>query len=174
VTDLSLAERGFQHLRDKAGRARPRPIALLAISATAGALAAMASAIAGASTLPGTTFTVWATLASAGFAVRVQLCLVVAVLLLLLDRSGGGTYPGQRALFVVLVGAGALGVAMNLTAMGVTLAREGAPPVGAPRLAGSWAAVVCSSLVPALLAGLTSGLGLHGAWSAGKRTKAAQ
>ena len=40
MTDLSLAERGFQHLRDRTERARPRPIALLAVSATAGAFAA--------------------------------------------------------------------------------------------------------------------------------------
>ncbi len=78
----------------------------------------MASAITDASTFPGTTFTFWVTLASAGFAVRVQLCLLVAVLLLLLDRAGGSTYTGQRASFAVPAGAGALGVAMNFTVMG--------------------------------------------------------
>jgi len=176
VTDLelSLAERGYQHLRDRAQRTRPRPIALLAVSATIGALAAMASAIVDASTFPITGFTTWVTLASAGFVVPVELCLVLAVLLLLLDLSGGDTYPGQRALFAVLVGAGAFSVAIDLTAMGVTLAQEGAPPVGAPRLAGSWAVVVLSLLVPAVLATLTSGLGLHGARSAGNQGEAAQ
>lgn len=44
MTDLSLAERGFRHLRDWVEGACPRPIALLAVSAIAGAFVAMASA----------------------------------------------------------------------------------------------------------------------------------
>lgn len=86
----------------------------------------------------------------------------------------GGTYPGQRALFAALVGAGGLGVAMDLTAMGVTIAQEGALPIGGPRLAESWAAVVLSSLVPAVLATLTSALGLCGARSVRHRRQVAQ
>ena len=172
MTDLSLAERGYRHLLERAQRTRPRPVALVAASTLVGALAAMASAVIDASTFPGTDLTSWVTLASSGFAVRVQLCLLVAVLLLLLDLSGGGTYPGQRAVFAVLIGAGALGMATNLTAMGVTLAQEGAPPVGVPRLAGSWAVVVLSLLVPVVLAALTSALGLHGARSARYRGEA--
>jgi hypothetical protein len=167
VTDLSLAERGFLRLSRQIRNVRARPAAVLAVGVSLGAVIAMASALANASAFPGATFTVWLSLASAAFGLRVELALVVATFLLVLDSASGASYRGQRLLFGVMVAVGGLGIGTDLVAMTVVLVQGGAPPVGAARLVAWWAVIVCSDLAPVSLAALTCWLGRHGARSVG-------
>ena len=162
MTDLSLAERGLLTIRHKLSDVQPRPVAALAVVIATGALIAIADALADASAVPGATFTFWVALASAGFGLPVELGLVVAALLLVLDSFSGAAYRGQRTLFGVLVAVGGVGIGVDLLAMIVVLVQDGAPPVRPARLAASWAALVCSYLAPVSLGALTCLLGVHG------------
>jgi hypothetical protein len=165
VTDLSLGERGFRMIRRKINEVQPHPAAVLGVVVATGAVMAIAAAVANASAIPGVTFTFWVSLASAGFGLPVQLGLVVAALLLVLDSSSGAAYRGQRPLFGVLVAVSGAGMGIDLLALIVVLAQDGAPPVGAARLVASWVALSCSYLAPVSLGALACLLGAHGARS---------
>jgi hypothetical protein len=160
VDDLTLGERGVEHLRSRLDAVRSRPIALVGVLVAAGSLSFAAPTIYNASTLPNLSFNYRVLSASGAVGTPMQLGLVVAATLLIIDRLSAG--PGQRVMLAALAAVGAVGVVANLGSLIIALSIDvSLVPVGG-HVAEGRAILVLGYLAPAVLAGLTCWVGVIG------------
>ena len=131
---------------------RSRPTLAMAALAAIGAVATMAAGIALASIDSTGSFREWLVFAGSGFELPVQLCLLSASLLLVIDFLSSPPFSGQRAAFAALAFVGAVGVVADLGAM--VAAFGPLTSLGNTRVAEARATIVLVYLAPAMLAAL--------------------
>jgi hypothetical protein len=159
VDDHTWGERGVDRLRTLVDAGRSRPVALVAVLVAFGSLASTVPTLYNASSFPRVSFNNWVLSASRAVGTPMQLGLVVAAILLVVDCLSAG--PGQRALFAALAALGAVGVVANLGSLIIALSDFSLLDVGA-QVAEGRAILVLEYLAPAVLAGLTCWVGVIG------------
>ena len=137
-----------------------RPVAVAAVLAIVGVMAVMAAALMNAWTLQDAGFTDGINVAAVGFKGNIQLVLLLAMLLLVIDARSADPFPGQRiAVVIVAVLAGA-GVAANITQMAVLLHQLASLAGGVGNATSEWTAIVTTQLVTTVLAAITGWVAL--------------
>ena len=160
VDDRSPGERAIGWVRAELRSAAYRPPLVLAGFAVAGSLASTASSITESFAFGGG-FRDHLLVAVQGFGPICQLLLVVASLLVVVDRLAGPENPGLASFYGLAV-LGGLGVIANLVEMTSLLTEAGIPPVGVGTLTEAYTLVVFSSLIAVLLASVPLCVGLFG------------
>lgn len=169
VSQMSLGERMVLRSRWFLYDAISRPAAVVAVLVMLGAVAAMAAALTGASSVSFAGFRGRIFFAVDGFRTDVQLGVLVASVLLVIDTLSGGQFPGQRALFAVIGILAAAGVAANITAIVTWLTEVGVPPIGVGTTAEAWTVIIAGYLTPTALAAVSGWLALNAVRSSRRR-----
>jgi hypothetical protein len=99
----------------------------------------------------------WVALASTGFMLPTELCLVGAAILVMVDRMSGTSFPGERVVLPALAFLAWAGVVIDLAAMTAFLTQPNRPE-GFITLPATKVAIFFSYLGPALLAALAGWL----------------
>jgi hypothetical protein len=160
VDELTLGERDVGRLGSLLDAVRSRPVALVAVLVAVGSLATAAPAIYSASTFPSVSFDDWVLIASGAFGTRMQLGLVVAAVLMLIDGLSSGS--GQRVMFVALAAFGAVSVVANLGSLIISLSIDFSLLDVSAHVGEGRAILVLVYLAPAVLGGLTCWVGVIG------------
>jgi hypothetical protein len=160
VDDLTLGERGVRCLGRLLDAIRSRLVALVAVLVAAGSLASVVPTIYNASTFPRISFNDWVLSASGAFGTRLQLGMVLAAILLVIDRLSAG--PGQHVMFAVLVALGAVGVVANLGSLIIALSTDFSLVDVGDQVAEGHVILVLVYLAPAVVAGVTCWVGVVG------------
>lgn len=171
MSDLSPGERVVLRLRWGVHDAAARPVAVAAVLITLAVSAAMASALAGASTDEVGGLRNWVFYAQSGFTTEVELGVLVAVLLLVVDARAGGPFRGQKSLFAVLAGIAAAGVVANVGTIVVYLSDYADSVVPFVTTVGDWTGIITVFLASAVLAATAMWIALRGAVSRPDRRK---
>ncbi len=165
---MSPGERSLLRFRWFVYDAGARPVAVAAALVTLGAIASMAASLieASADSLGG--FRQWVFFASTGFGTDVQLGVLVAALLLVIDALAGDAFPGQRAIFGLILIVAAAGLVGNVTALAAWLTEVYGGPIGAGTNFEAWTVIVATYLAPTVLAAVSVWMALTGARWSGK------
>lgn len=162
MSEISPGERALLWLRWFAYDAGSRPVAVMAVLIGLGVIAAMAASVVGASAEPVGGLRPWIYVAVGGFRSDVQLGVLVAACLLVIDALTGDSFRGQRALFGVLVIVAVAGVVANAAAIVAWLSEVGVRQVGMGTTAEAWTLVIASYLSPTVVASVSGWLALKG------------
>lgn len=162
MSDVSPGERTLLWLRWFAYDAGSRPVAVAGVLVGLCVLAAIVASVLGASSEPIGGFRAWVYVAVEGFRTDVQLGVLVAGVLLVIDALTGEAFRGQRALFALLMIVAAAGVVGNVTAIVAWLTEVGVPPIGVGTTAEGWTVIIASYLSPTVVAGAAGWLAMTG------------
>ena len=170
VSDMSPGERALLRLRWFVYDAGSRPLVVVAVLVMSAAVAAMAASVLVASANSVGDFREWVSVASTGFRTEVELGVLLAAVLLIVDSLAGRTFPGQRAVLGVLVVVATAGVAANVGNIVAWLpaVRRSAAPEGTTVEASI--VIIATYLAPAALAIVSVWMVLSGARSPGNQT----
>lgn len=153
MEDLTLGERGFEQLRSLLDSIRSRPVVLVAVLVTIGSLGSTVPTFYSAWTFPSISFNYRVLGSSAGLGPLMQLGLVVAAVLLLIDRLSAAS-SRRRAMFAILAVLAAVGVMANMASLIIALSISVPPTVGGAQVAEGRSVLVLDYLAPAALAAL--------------------
>lgn len=166
MSDMSPGERILLRFRWFVYDAGSRPVAAVAVLVILGVIAWMAASFTSASSTPLGSFRLWILYVVGGFGPDVQLGVLVATLLLIIDALTGAEFAGQRVLFAVIVVLAAVGIAANVTAI-VAWLSFGVGSVGTT--AEAWAQIIARYLSPTVLAAVAGWAALSAIRSAEHR-----
>jgi hypothetical protein len=166
---MSLGERILLRSRWFVYDAGSRPVAVVAVLVILGAVAAMGAAFTGASLVSFGGFRAWIFVAVDGFRPDVQIGVLLASVLLVIDALNGGQFPGQRVLFGVILILAAAGVVANITAIVAWLTEVEFPPIGVGMTAEVWTVIIAGYLTPTVLAAVSGWVALTAVGTSGRR-----
>lgn len=166
MSDLSPGERVGLRFRWVFYDAAARPVAVAVVLITLAVSAAMVSALLGASTFDSVGgLRTWVFYAESGFTTDVELGVLVAVLLLVVDARTGGPFRGQKSLFAVLAVIAAAGVVANIGTIVVYLSDSAVSVFPFVTTVGAWTGIITAFLASAVLASIAMWIALRGAVS---------
>jgi hypothetical protein len=160
---MSPGERALLRLRWFVNDAGSRPLVISAVLVLLAVLTAMAASVVDASSDPFDGFRQWVLFASTGFRTEVQLGVVIAAVLLVIDALAGEPFPGQRALLGLLTVVAAAGVVANLGDMIARLSEVGMPVSPEGTTAAAWTVIITIDLAPTVLATVSAWMAIAGA-----------
>lgn len=162
VSDVSPGERAVLRFRWFVYDAGARPVVVVSVLILLAVLAAMASALVGASTDLAGGFRNWVFFAQFGFTTDVELGVLIAAVLLVIDCRTGQPFRAQKSLFGVLAVTATAGIVANIGTIVVYLteARVSALPFGTT--AEVWTEIITSFLASAVVASTAAWIALRG------------
>ena len=170
VSDMSPGERALVRFRWFLYDAGSRPLVVVAVLVMLAAVAAMAASVVGASADSVGGFRQWVSFASTGFRTEVELGVLLAAVLLIVDSLTGGTFPGQRAVLGLLVIVATAGVVANVGNIVAWLPEVGRSAAPERTIVEAWIVIIATYLAPTVLATVTAWMVLGGARSLGNQT----
>jgi hypothetical protein len=132
-----------------------RPVAVAAVLAVVGVTAVIAAGLTNAWTLQDAGFTDWINVAAVGFSGSIELLLLFALLLLVIDARSGDPFPGRQPVLVIVAVLAVAGVAANITQMVVLLHQLASLAGGVGNATSEWTAIVTTQLSTTVLATIT-------------------
>ena len=132
-----------------------RPVAVVALVAIVGVIAAIAAGLTNAWTLEDSGFSDWISVASVGFSGNIELLLMFALVLLVIDARSADPFPGQRVALAIVAVLAVAGAAANITQMVVLLHQLASLGGGEGNATSEWMAIVTTEMFTTLLAAIT-------------------
>jgi hypothetical protein len=166
VSDVSPGERALLRFRWFVYDAGTRPVVVASALIILAVLASMAAALLGASTDLAGGFRNWVFFAQFGFTTDVELGVLIAAILLVIDSLAGEPFQGQRALFWVLVIAAVAGVVANVGTIIAWLTEAGVSALPIATTAEAWTEIIAAYLSSTVVASTAAWIALTGARSA--------
>jgi hypothetical protein len=162
VYEMSPGERALLRFRWFVYDAGSRPLVVAAVLVMLAVIAAMAASVVSASVDSFGGFRQWVSFASTGFRIEVQLGVLVAAVLLVVDALTGKAFPGQQALLGLLVVVATAGVVANVGNIVAWLPEVGRSAAPEGTTIEAWTVIIATYLAPTVLAIVSAWMALRG------------